>query len=169
MVPTLKDMPVAVGGKQLAEARALSPFVESQSPPFQVFFRALRHILGPMVIRGAATTTYPPKGFELPSKPVPDSDPWQGYLDLLEMQGRPPLVQNEFHLAYTRLTERQFTAQQLAAQLAAQNPAEPLPDTMKDWQRVCWGRPSWQHRPAYWGGGWNGGYGRHHYGHGHRC
>jgi hypothetical protein len=122
-----------------------------------------------MVLRGFANTSYPPKGFELPSKPVPDNDPWQGYLDVLEMQGRPPLVQNEFQLAHTRLNERQLSAQQLAAQLAAQNPSAPLPDTMKDWQRACWGRPSWKHRPYYWDGGWNGGHGRHQYGHGHRC
>jgi hypothetical protein len=126
-----------------------------------------------MLIRGQ-TFTYPPKGFELPPKPASDSDPWQGYLDVLEIQGRPPVVENEFHLAYTRLTDRQFSAEQLAAKLAAENPSDPLPDTLRDWQKACW-RP-WQqrhwghrHHPGGWGGGgyrepWSGRYSS-----GHRC
>lgn len=113
---------------------------------------------------------YPPKGFELTPKPVPsDDDPWQGYLDILEMQGRPPQVQNEFQLAYSRLTVRQHQADQVAAKLAADSPAEPLPDTFKDWHRASW-RP-WQQRRwgpphHHHGGGWHGGYGGGRYPHG---
>ncbi|MBX3165785.1 MAG: hypothetical protein KF760_00180 [Candidatus Eremiobacteraeota bacterium] len=72
------------------------------------------------------------------------------------MKGRPPQMCNEFELAYSRLTVRQHRADQLAAQLAAENPSEPLPDTFKDWQRASW-RP-WQQRR--WGPP------HHHYHHG---
>ena len=125
-----------------------------------------------MVIRDR-TFNYPPKGFELPPKPAvcDDNDPWRGYLDVLEMQGRPPVVENEFHLAYSRLTDRQISADLLAARLAAENPADPLPDTMKDWQRASW-RPWQQRRWGHHHHGWGGGYrepwgGR--YSSGHRC
>lgn len=121
-----------------------------------------------MIIRGSGPN-YPPKGFELPARPVSEDDPWASYLDVLEIQGRPPLVQNEFRMAFSRLTERQQATELAAAQWAASHPPDPLPDTMKDWQRACWGRPSW-HR-HHWGG-WGGGYrepwsGR--YNSGHRC
>lgn len=121
-----------------------------------------------MLIRDHSCT-YPPKGFELPPKAVVENDPWQGYLDLLEMQGRPPVVADEFQQAYTRLTVRQYQADQLAAKLAAENPPEPLPDTFKDWHKASW-RP-WQqrrwgpphHHHGYGGGGYYGG-GRYPYG-----
>ena len=121
-----------------------------------------------MVVR-ATSFSYPPKGFDLPPKPASDDNPWQGYLDVLEIVGRPPITSpaalrvSEFELAYERLSQRQLTAEQLAADFAAKNPAEPLPDTYKDWQRACWGRPSWLRRPYGWGGGggcqpsWGGG------------
>lgn len=128
-----------------------------------------------MFIQGSGyCRTYPPKGFELPPRPATDNDPWQGYLDVLEMQGRPPVLSNEFHLASSRLTLRQQTADQLAAKLAAENPPEPLPDTNKDWQRASW-RPWMQRRwgpphhhhgwgggpPHHWGGGRGYPYGRY--------
>lgn len=120
-----------------------------------------------MVVRGLPPS-YPPKGFELPPKPASEDNPWQGYLDMLDIVGRPQTISpaalrvNEFELAYERLSQRQLTADQLAAEFAAKNPVEPLPDTFKDWQRACWGRPSWLRRPHGWGGGgchpaWGGG------------